>query len=373
MIRMNRVAAAVIASCLGSGMLVAPAQAAEKVLMVVSSEGRDQGKSRPGFEFDEYSQAYWIFRDNGLEVEVASPAGGAVEPDAYNPEVAYNARTRADAEAMRLLANTLDTEDAAPADYAAVFVVGGKGAMLDLPGDAALQSLMASIYERGGVVSAVCHGPAALVNVRLSDGSALVAGKSITGFSNEEEALFGKRWVKEFAFLLEDGMRQKKARWSEAPLMMPHWVADGRVITGQNPYSTTGTAEAVVRALGRAPVARTPYQDERTMSLVQQFLDDSIDAASALRESREQYQVELIGMLGYYQWKAATNPDAVRAALSVMTLAEPYMDAPQLKLAMAEANQSLGQVDEARRLLQVLLDADPAMAEAKRLMSQIDG
>ena len=132
----------------------------------------------------------------------------------------FNAALLADADAMRVLADTRATRDVKAADYAAVYVVGGKGAMFDLPRDTALTSLLADAYERGAVVGAVCHGPAALVDVRLRDGTPLVHGKTITGFTNEEEALFGKRWAKEFPWLLEDRLVAQGAQWQEAPLMM---------------------------------------------------------------------------------------------------------------------------------------------------------
>ncbi|MBD8526393.1 DJ-1/PfpI family protein [Pseudomarimonas arenosa] len=350
------------------------AKAAEdKVLIVVSGEGQDQGKTRPGFEIDELSQAYLIFRANGLEVEIASPKGGPVEADKYNPQEPFNARLLADAAAMKQLAATRSTADLKAEDYAAIYIVGGKGAMFDLPRDTALKSLLADAYQRGAVIAAVCHGPAALKDVRLADGSLLVAGKQVTGFTNEEEALFGKRWRAEFPFLLEDALRADGARWTEAPLMMPWLAVDGRLITGQNPYSTTDVAEALVKALGRQPVARERYRDERTMALVGELLEGKSDAVtSRLAGARNDYHVELIGMLGYYQLQAAETDAAVRDALTVMQLAVPYMPMPELKLAIAQAHHRLGESAPARRLVQQLLDAKPDMQEAKQLLQEID-
>ncbi len=234
-----------------------------KVLIVVSGEGRDQGKSRPGFEMDEFAQAWSIFVDNGFAIDVASPRVARPKPTSSTRPSCSIARVVADAGAMRLLAETRATAKVDVNDYAVVYVVGGKGAMFDLPADPALKRLIGAVYDRGGVVAAVCHGPAALVDVRLADGSLLVAGRKLTGFSNEEEAIFGKRWAKEFRFLLEDAMRERGARWQEAPLMMPKLVVDGRLITGQNPYSTPAVADAIVRAAGRTPVARAPWRDEK--------------------------------------------------------------------------------------------------------------
>ena len=349
------------------------AAGAEKILIVVSSEGRDQGKTRPGFEMDELAQAYLIFRDNGVSVDVASPAGGAVEADKFNPQEPFNAALLADSEAMRKLADTRATRDLRADDYAAVYVVGGKGAMFDLPRDAALRTLLANVYERGGIVAAVCHGPAALVDVQLADGVSLVAGKQLTGFSNEEEAIFGKRWAAEFAFQLEDAMRERGALWQEAPLMMPKLVVDGRLITGQNPYSTTAVAEAIVTALGRDPVARTPWRDEVTMALVQRLLAGDPDAVRAeLAAKREAFHVELIGLLGYYQLQAAADAAAVRDALSIMQLAQPYMPEPQLALSIAEAHWRLGDAGGARALVADVLEASPDMKEATQLLARMN-
>lgn len=348
-----------------------PLQAAEqqKVLIVVSGEGRDQGKTRPGFEMDEFAQAYLIFRDNGLAVEVASPRGGNAEADKYNPKEAFNAALLEDADALHKLANTHATAQVRADDFAAVYIVGGKGAMFDLPADPALKRLIADVYEKGGVVSAVCHGPAALVDVRLSDGSQFVTGKRATGFSNEEETVFGKRWAKEFPFLLEDAMRARGVQWQEAPLMMPKLVVDGRLITGQNPYSTTAVAEAIVTALGLAPVARQPWRDEATMTLVERLLaGETKPVHDALAADSEHFHVELIGLLGYYQLQTAQDDTAVRNALSIMELAAPYMPEPQLKLGIADAHWRLGNAAHARGLLGKLLESHPDMDEARQLM-----
>ena len=351
-----------------------PLQAAEqqKVLIVVSGEGRDQGKTRPGFEMDEFAQAYLIFRGNGLAVEVASPRGGNAEADKYNPKEAFNAELLEDAEALHKLANTHATAQVNPDDFAAVYVVGGKGAMFDLPADPALRRVISSVYEKGGVVAAVCHGPAALVDVPLSDGSQLISGKRVTGFSNEEEAVFGKRWAKEFPFLLEDAMRARGAQWQEAPLMMPRLVVDGRLITGQNPYSTTAVAEAIVTALGLVPVARQLWRDEATMRLVERLLAGETKAVhDELAADSERFHAELIGLLGYYQLQIAQGDKAIRDALAIMELATPYMQEPQLKLGIADARWRLGDVAEARKLVGKLLETHPDMDEARQLLAKM--
>lgn len=369
---LSRIATGVLALAVSASALAAGAKHPDRILIVVSGEGRDQGKTRPGYEMDELSQAWAIFRDNGFEVHIASPKGGAVEADKYDAVHPANARLLADAAAMRELAATRATATLKAEDYAGVFVVGGKGAMFDLPKDKALTTLIGRIHDHGGVVSAVCHGPAALVDVRTADGTLLVMNRAVNGFSNEEEAVFGKQWAKEFAFRIEDAMRERGARWEEAPLMLPHVAIDGRLITGQNPYSTTGVAEAVVRATGRTPVARTPDRDERSMALVQRLLRGDADGArKALAARPADFHVELIAMLGYYQAKATTDDIALRNALSIMQLARPHFGAPQLDLGMAEAHLRLKEHGDARRLVEGVLAAKPDLAEAKALLAKI--
>ncbi len=353
-----------------------PASAArpDKILIVVSGEGREHGKTRPGFEFDELSQAWLIFEANGFLVDVASPRGGAVEADKYNPQEPFNAALLADADAMRSLASTRATRDVKAWDYAAIYVVGGKGAMFDLPRDVALQSLLAHAYAGGAVIGAVCHGPAALAEVRLADGTPLVSGRTVTGFTNEEEVVFGKRWAKEFPWQLEDALRSRGARWVEAPLMMPKVVVDGRLVTGQNPYSTAGVAEAMVRATGRVPVARTAWRDELTMTLAARARSGDLQgAAQALAADTARYHVDLLGLLGYYQAQAAASDEDVRHALALMELAMPYMAQAELKLGAAEAHLRLGQRNEAKALVQQVLEGKPDMAEAKAILQRIDG
>ncbi|QPF76493.1 type 1 glutamine amidotransferase domain-containing protein [Roseateles sp. DAIF2] len=292
---------------------------------------------------DEFAQAWLLLRANGLEIDVASPAGGPVEADRFDPQADFNARLLADAQAQASLARTLPTAGLRAADYRAVLVMGGKGAMFDLPRDAALQRLIAAVDAQGGVIAAVCHGPAALAEVRRADGSALVAGRRLTGFTNEEEAAFGKTWAAQFPWLLEDQLKTQGARWEEASLMLPKVVVDGRLITGQNPFSTTAMTEAVLRALGRAPQAREPFRDEATMALAQRWLDGEREPVQALLAANAKaYKMELIAMLGLYQYKQAGDDANRRQGLSLMRLAEPHFKHPKLSEAIAEARKALG-------------------------------
>lgn len=345
-----------------------------KVLLVVSSEGRDNGK-RPGFEMDEYALAYMVLRDNGLQVEVASPNGGAVEADRFNPEDDHIKAFMADAKAQQQLKNTRKTHDIKMGEHQAIMIIGGKGAMFDLPKDAALRTLLAGHYSRGGVLAAVCHGPAVLADLKLANGKPLVEGKRMTGFTDEEEAAFGKKWAKEYPFLLETKMRANGAAWEEAAPMMPKLVVDGRLITGQNPFSTVQTAEAIVRALGRQPIARTAFIEEASMQLVERWLAGEEEPVRALlKADAKRYKTDLIGFLGVAHFKAATDNNARQRALSVMLLAEPYMQHPRLALTIGEAYIVLGKHPLAKYKLEQLLTSQTDAAiieEVKKLLGTI--
>lgn len=335
-------------SCALSLLIVAPAAAApadagNRVLLVVSGYGQDEGKTRPGYEMDELTQAYLVFADNGLEVDIASPAGGAVVADRYNPNKPYNSRFLADPVAAAKLTETRPLASVSKEKYAAVFVIGGKGSMFDLPINTDLKTLMANTYEAGGVLGAVCHGPAVLMNLPLANGTPLLEGRAVTGFSNEEEAMFGKGWAPYFPVLLESGLRGSGAKFSEAPIMLNHVVTDGRLVTGQNPYSTAAAAEAVVRAMGRTPKARQAWSDERSIALIGETLDgDMAQARAAFNADPKAYDIPLIAMWGYFRAQSAGSDRAALAhALAMMELAQPHFTRPELETAIADARTAL--------------------------------
>lgn len=355
------------------GVLPHLACAADKVLIVVSGYGTADHE-QPGYEFDEFSVAYEIFRDNGLDIDVASPAGGAVVADRFDSSKPYNARVLADERAMAKLAGTLATADVVPDDYRAVFVVGGKGAMFDLPVDKSLQKLIARIYQDEGVVSAVCHGPAALVDVRLEDGRYLVAGHRVSGFTNQEETFFSKGKQDTYPFLLEDRLGERGAVFDDTLLMLPHVSVSGRLISGQNPFSTALVAEALVRALGMQPAARVPGAEERSMTMLSRMANGDLDWAKAeLAQRSADYQIPLIGMWGYYASMAAVEQSDIRYAATVMELASPYMQEPKLQLALAKAYLRLGEDELARKLLTQLVKDQADLPEARELLSNLKG
>jgi putative intracellular protease/amidase len=355
------------------GLLCQFAYAADKVLIVVSSHGTADHQ-QPGYEFDEFSLAYEIFRNNGLDIDVASPTGGAVVADKFDSSKPYNARVLADRQAMAKLAKTLATSKLAAEDYRAVYVVGGKGAMFDLPTDKALKKLIAQIYQDEGVISAVCHGPAALVDVRLEDGRYLVAGHRVSAFTNEEEKYFSKGVEKKYPFMLEDRLGERGAVFEGALLMLPHLSVSERLITGQNPFSTALVAEAVVQALGKQPLARVHDAEERSMTLLARVAKGELAwAKRELAQRPAAYQMPLIAAWGNYAAMAAVQRADIERAAAVMELARPHVPHPQLRLALAKAYVRLGESNRAHALLTQLVKERPDMQEALELLAKLKG
>ncbi|NQZ77079.1 MAG: type 1 glutamine amidotransferase domain-containing protein, partial [Ekhidna sp.] len=141
------------------------------------------------------------------------------------------------------------TEEIASVDtksYDAIFIPGGLGPMVDMPDNKIIQDAIVETYERDAVVGAVCHGPVSLLNVNLSDGNALVDGKTIASFTNEEEEGYAKEDV---PFLLESALKEKGAKFISVAPWQPNSIADGKLVTGQNPASAIGVAEKIIGIL----------------------------------------------------------------------------------------------------------------------------
>ena len=206
-----------------------------------------------GAYLPELVHPYNAFTAQGYEVDFASPKGGAVTLYGGKADDEELNGFRQNEAVLRRVHASLKPREVDPSRYDAIFYVGGHATMWDFPNNLELASLTASLFERGAVVSAVCHGPAGLVNVRLSDGEYLVKGKRVATFTNDEER--DQKLENAVPFLLEDRFRERGATVVTAPNYAANVQTDGRLITGQNPASARGVAEAVVRLLEGEAVA----------------------------------------------------------------------------------------------------------------------
>lgn len=350
---------------------------AKRVLMIVSGnghsleEGEKEGHERPGYEFDEFSKAYYVFKKNGVLVDIASPKGGKVQADKYDPKKSYNLRVLNDKAIMAKLNNTIATNKIDANVYDGVFVVGGKGAMFDLPKDKALQNVIAHIYHQNGSVAAVCHGPAALVNVKLEDGRYLVADKVVNSFTNEEEHLFGKKWLDDFDFMLENKLIERGAKFQSSQIMLSHVAVDGRLITGQNPTSTVDVATALVKSLGLSPVKLSLELEDKTMAMVAQYLLGDQTALKVMISNHDQYHIPLVGMYGFYFLKIAETTLDFEQSLSLMQLAQKAINNLNLDMKIAKTQVKLGQVSNAKVTLNNLISAKPNYKPAQEMLKTL--
>jgi putative intracellular protease/amidase len=231
---------------------VARAEGQKAVLMVLTSHAElgDTGKPT-GFFLGELTHPLEVFEKAGVPVEIASIKGGQPPVDGLDLNDPVNARYWNNPEFRAKLSATKRLADVNPNDYAGVYFSGGHGTMWDFPDDEAVQKTVRALYEAGAPVGAVCHGPAALVNVKLSDGSYLVAGKEVSAFTNDEEEKVGL--TKVVPFLLATKLEGRGAKHLAAPDFEKQVVVSGRLVTGQNPASAAGVAEKMVEILKGQP------------------------------------------------------------------------------------------------------------------------
>lgn len=217
---------------------------AKPVLFVLTSHGsKGDGGPPTGFYLGEVTHPLAVLETAGIAVEFASIKGGEPPVDGLDLEDRTNARYWSDEAFRAAIRATARLDEVDPARYSAVFFAGGHGAMWDMPQSGAVDRVARSIFEAGGAVAAVCHGPAALVNVKLSDGRYLVSGRNVSAFTDDEERAVGlDRTV---PFLLASTLVARGAMHHPAPDWTAKVVVDGRLITGQNPQSATGVGEAL--------------------------------------------------------------------------------------------------------------------------------
>lgn len=235
-----------------------PAAAKKPILLVLTNHAKlgETGKLT-GFFLSEAAHPWEVFLKAGHPVALASPLGGfaPLDPKSYDLKDPANAEFWKKYGSGDEQEKTLGVKETAAlatvktGDYAAVFFAGGHGTMWDFRGNKEIQRVTAAIYDGGGAVGAVCHGPAALIDVTLKDGSPLVKGKKVAAFTNaEEEAVELKKVV---PYLLQTDLEKKGALHVPAGNFEENAVRDGRLATGQNPASAGKTAELLIEALGK--------------------------------------------------------------------------------------------------------------------------
>lgn len=222
-----------------------------KILMVLTSHDQlgDTGR-KAGFWLEEFAAPYFTFLDAGATVTVASPKGGQppLDPVSDTPEgqTELTRRFKQDPAAQKVLANTVRLEDVKASQFDAVFYPGGHGPMWDLAESPQSIALIEEFYNSGKPVAAVCHAPGVLHRVRFQ-GQPIVKGRRVTGFTNDEEEAVHLTNV--VPFLVEDELKRLGGLYEKAANWAPFVVTDGKLVTGQNPASSKGGAEALMKLL----------------------------------------------------------------------------------------------------------------------------
>ncbi|MCJ8240342.1 type 1 glutamine amidotransferase domain-containing protein [Peteryoungia algae] len=223
-----------------------------KILMVLTSHDQlgDTGK-KTGFWLEEFAAPYYVLKDAGADVTLASPKGGQppLDPKSDEPDAQTEAtgRFKSDQTAQQLLASTTPLSHIDPADFDAVFYPGGHGPLWDLAEDKDSIALIEAFAAKDRPVATVCHAPAVLRHVKGKDGKPLVSGRKVTGFTNSEEEAVGLTDV--VPFLVEDMLQERGGLYEKGADWSVHVVTDGKLVTGQNPASSEDAAKALLALL----------------------------------------------------------------------------------------------------------------------------
>ncbi|MBD1258986.1 type 1 glutamine amidotransferase domain-containing protein [Maribacter polysiphoniae] len=225
-------------------------KALKKILFVVTSHSEKGGTGeKTGYYLGEVSHPWDVLHTAGYEIDFVSPKGGKAPVDAFDMNDSINKKFWDNDIYRHKIENTKKPNEVNPDDYVAIHYAGGHGAMWDFADNTEIAAIAREIYENNGVVSAVCHGPAGLVNIKLSDGSYLVDGKKVNAFTNEEEIKVNLEDV--VPFLLEDQLTARGAIFEKSAPFTKHVVTDQRLVTGQNPQSASSVGKAALKELQR--------------------------------------------------------------------------------------------------------------------------
>jgi len=226
-----------------------------KILMVLTSHDKlgNTGK-KTGFWLEEFAAPYYVFKDAGATITLASPLGGQppLDPKSDDPaaQTESTRRFKTDPAAQAILAHTLKLHEVSADDFDAVFYPGGHGPLWDLAEDISSIILIETMLAANKPVAAVCHAPGVLRHVKVPDGTPVVKGKAVTGFTNTEEQAVGLSSV--VPFLVEDMLKKNGGNYTKMADWQAYVVTDGLLITGQNPASSEPAAKALLEKLASA-------------------------------------------------------------------------------------------------------------------------
>lgn len=258
----------------------------KKILFVVTNhEKKGNTGEKTGFYLSEVTHPWDVLTSAGYEIDFVSPKGGKAPVEGFNLSDSTNKKFWLDSKYREKIENTLNPQSINPEDYAAMHFAGGHGAMWDLSNNKQLTAIASKIYENNGIISAVSHGPAGLLNIKL-DGKYLVDGKKINAFTNEEETAV--KLDKAAPFLLESKLIERGAIFEKSGLWQTHVTVDQRLVTGQNPQSAKAVGKALLQQLKASEIISklTMYEvPENALEPFRKALKDYVTVSLSSKEN----------------------------------------------------------------------------------------
>ena len=343
----------------------------KKVLIVVTSNDQLADGSPAGYYLPEVIDFYHVLNRFNIEATIASPKGGMAPM--YSRKF-YLQNTRYQTQLLKtglleLLDNTVKIKDIDPEDYDAIYFVGGFACLFDFPNNKKLASIGADIYDNNGIVAAVCHGPSALLNIKLSNGEYLIANKTVTSRTIEEDTRGGeitkKTVLTQFPFLIEQALIEKGAKYTKANRGAPHFVVYERLVTGQGPSATKNVAISVVELINEMDILSIQefskvIEEKGIQEALIQYKDHKLSAKNAILISENE-----INNLGYDLLSA----DKLSEAIEVFKLnVNEFPESANVYDSMGEAYLKSGNTDSAIINYEKSLKLNPDNINAKKII-----
>ena len=355
--------------CFVSHLLLANTEG--KVALLISGYDNPELPS-VGYDLEELAQAYLILRQNGLSIDIVSPSGGAVKVKKHKDHVAYIQAFKQQTNAVQQLKNTKATSSIDAKNYDALFIVGGDGAMFDLPFHQPTQNFIKQFIVANKPIAAVCHGPAALVNIELTEHQPFVKGKQINSFTKAEDEAFSKDLLEHFPFVLQTKLEQQGANFVNNHPMLPYVTVDDNLITAQNPVSVGIAAEALIALMGYSPLPRQMFPDEASLHLVSKaWTNGAAYIDVAMRKAPHDYDKNYLGLYGFYAYDLATTEADKRRSLALMSRIASYFEHPQYQVRLLERLVEQEEIEKAKSLLVRIKQSNPELIIPTRIQELI--
>lgn len=304
-----------------------------KVAMLISGYGNTDAAL--SYDLEELVQGYLIFARNKVDIDIVTPKGGAVLVKSNKDDLSYVVDFKTNTPGLSQLANTLSAKQASKNTYDALFIVGGDGAVFDLPFDQDTQQWITSFARSNTPIAAVCHGPAALIDVKLENGNYFVANKFVNSFTSVEDHAFKKENIDKYPVIVQTELEKRGAKFISNRPMLPFVQRDGNLITAQNPTSVAKAAEALLIQLGMTPVERNAFKDEASMELIAKARTMGVSQIDiAMSKNPEDYDMMYLALYGLYAYKLAETEQDKSLELQLMEKVGEYFKHPQYSIHM---------------------------------------